>query len=68
MATFSVPKAPTSPEEADLAASLKEYETIAVDVEGQGASPDGKTPAALVEDWLVDEDEEEAAAAAGHGH
>lgn len=60
MATFSLPKAPKSPEEADLAASLKEYETMAVEVEGQEAADPSK-PAAVLEDWLVEEEEEEAA-------
>jgi F-type H+-transporting ATPase subunit h len=58
VATFSVPKAPQSPEEADLAASLKEYESMAVEVEGQEASASGTQPAAI-EDWLVEEDEED---------
>ncbi|KAL7628364.1 ATP synthase F0 subcomplex subunit H atp14 [Parahypoxylon ruwenzoriense] len=53
---FSAPKAPKSPEEADLANSLKEYENMVVDVEGSEA---GSAPAVL-EDWLVlEEDEEE---------
>ncbi|KAI1094265.1 ATP synthase complex subunit H-domain-containing protein [Rostrohypoxylon terebratum] len=57
--TFTVPKTPKSPEEADLASSLKEYENMAVEVEGnEGAS--ASTPA-VVEDWLVDEEEEEPA-------
>ncbi|KAI1369532.1 ATP synthase complex subunit H-domain-containing protein [Xylaria arbuscula] len=61
--TFSAPKAPKSPEEADLATSLKEYENMAVEVEGnEGATSATSTPAA-VEDWLVEEEEEEGAAA-----
>ncbi|KAK2072820.1 hypothetical protein P8C59_007152 [Phyllachora maydis] len=59
--TFNLPKTPKSPEEADLASNLKEYESMAVEVEGQNA--DGAKPAAL-EDWLEDEEEEEE----GHGH
>ncbi|KAH8676177.1 ATP synthase complex subunit H-domain-containing protein [Xylariales sp. PMI_506] len=58
--TFSAPKAPKSPEEADLANSLKEYESMAVEVEGQEAVAPGSAPAA-VEDWLVEEEEEEVA-------
>ncbi|KAI0841099.1 ATP synthase complex subunit H-domain-containing protein [Hypoxylon sp. FL0890] len=58
--TFHVPKTPKSPEEADLASSLKEYENMAVEVEGQGATTAGSTPA-VVEDWLVEEEEEEPA-------
>ncbi|KAI8629402.1 ATP synthase complex subunit H-domain-containing protein [Xylariaceae sp. FL1651] len=57
--TFSPPKPPKSPEEADLANSLKEYESMAVEVEGnEGAATATSTPAA-VEDWLVEEEEEE---------
>jgi F-type H+-transporting ATPase subunit h len=59
VATFSLPKTPKSPEEADLASSLKEYETMAVEVEGQEGAAAG-APAAVIEDWLVEEDEEEA--------
>ncbi|KKA27497.1 hypothetical protein TD95_001830, partial [Thielaviopsis punctulata] len=57
---FSLPKTPVSPEEADLASSLKEYESLAVEVEGSDAavSADGT---AIVEDWLVEEPEEESA-------
>ncbi|KKY38345.1 putative atp synthase h chain [Diaporthe ampelina] len=61
--TFNQPKTPKSPEETDLASSLQEYESMAVEVEGQEAATAGK-PAAAVEDWLVEEDEEEHA----HGH
>lgn len=61
---FQQPKAPKSPEEADLASSLKEYESMAVEVEGQEGA-DGKPGAAVVEDWLVEEDEDEEHA---HGH
>ncbi|KAH7039710.1 ATP synthase complex subunit H-domain-containing protein [Microdochium trichocladiopsis] len=58
--TFTAPKAPKSPEEADLANSLKDYESMAVEVEGnEGVT--GTAPAA-VEDWLVEEDEGEEAA------
>ncbi|KAK3329580.1 ATP synthase complex subunit H-domain-containing protein [Apodospora peruviana] len=64
VATFSLPKIPKSPEEADLASSLKEYETMAVEVEGQEASEAGKPAAAVVEDWLVEEEEDDAA----HAH
>ncbi|KAI1180633.1 ATP synthase complex subunit H-domain-containing protein [Nemania sp. FL0916] len=61
--TFSAPKTPKSPEEADLAASLKEYENMAVEVEGnEGAASATSTPAA-VEDWLVEEEDEDEHAA-----
>ncbi|KAI0204756.1 ATP synthase H chain [Astrocystis sublimbata] len=59
--TFSPPKTPKSPEEADLATSLKEYETMAVEVEGNEGATATSTPAA-VEDWLVEEEEEEGGA------
>ncbi|KAJ2982827.1 hypothetical protein NUW58_g6361 [Xylaria curta] len=59
--TFSAPKAPKSPEEADLATSLKEYENMAVEVEGNEGATASSTPAA-VEDWLVEEEEEEGGA------
>jgi len=61
---FTLPKTPASPEEADLASSLKEYENMAVEVEGQEGADAGKS-AAVVEDWLVDEEDE---AETGHGH
>ncbi|KAJ4297263.1 ATP synthase F0 subcomplex subunit H atp14 [Collariella sp. IMI 366227] len=57
VATFNVPKTPKSPEEADLASSLKEYESMAVEVEGQEAAAAGQP--AVIEDWLVEEEEEE---------
>ncbi|KAI1814700.1 ATP synthase complex subunit H [Poronia punctata] len=61
--TFSPPKAPKSPEEADLANSLKEYESMAVEVEGNEGAAAGSAPA-VVEDWLEDEEDDEPAAAA----
>ncbi|KAF1841942.1 uncharacterized protein K460DRAFT_293862 [Cucurbitaria berberidis CBS 394.84] len=51
---FSVPKAPASPEESDIANELKSYETQAVDVEG-AVSEDGT--ALPEEDWFEEEDE-----------
>lgn len=58
--TFSAPKTPKSPEEADLASSLKEYESMAVEVEGQETVAPG-TAAPVVEDWLVEEEDDEPA-------
>lgn len=58
VATFSLPKTPKSPEEADLASSLKEYEEMAVEVEGQEGAAAGQA-APPVQDWLVEEEEEE---------
>ncbi|KAI1460486.1 ATP synthase complex subunit H-domain-containing protein [Annulohypoxylon moriforme] len=57
--TFTAPKTPKSPEEADLASSLKEYESMAVEVEGN-EGVNASTPA-VVEDWLVEEEDEEPA-------
>ena len=57
--TFSPPKTPASPEEADLASSLKEYESMAVEVEGadaQAAAPEGGA-AQPARDWLEEEEE-----------
>ncbi|KAF2133519.1 mitochondrial F1F0 ATP synthase-like protein subunit Atp14 [Dothidotthia symphoricarpi CBS 119687] len=52
---FTVPKAPASPEETDIASELKAYETQAVDVEG-GSSAEGGA-VLPEEDWFVEEDE-----------
>ncbi|KAK3393629.1 ATP synthase complex subunit H-domain-containing protein [Podospora didyma] len=60
VSTFNLPTAPKSPEEADLASSLKEYESMAVEVEGQEGAAAGQ-PAAAIEDWLEEEEEEKAA-------
>ncbi|KAI1400321.1 ATP synthase complex subunit H-domain-containing protein [Hypoxylon fuscum] len=56
--TFSTPKTPKSPEETDLANNLKEYETMAVEVEGSEGATASSTPA-VIEDWLVEEEDEE---------
>ncbi|CEI64128.1 hypothetical protein FVEN_g8976 [Fusarium venenatum] len=56
--TFSVPKTPTSPEETDLAGNLKEYESMAVEIEGQDASAQ-TAGAPKVADWLEAEEDEE---------
>lgn len=53
--TFNEPKTPKSPEEADLAGSLAEYESMAVEIEGQEASATG-APAAIP-DWLETDDD-----------
>ncbi|KAK7226265.1 hypothetical protein V2G26_014268 [Clonostachys chloroleuca] len=54
--TFSAPATPQSPEEADLAGSLQEYEQLAVEIEGQDVSTTGQ--AAALPDWLETEEEE----------
>lgn len=46
--SFAVPKAPTSPEEADIASELSAYETQVPEVEGQAEGG----AAAPVEDWF----------------
>ncbi|KAF4124015.1 F-type H+-transporting ATPase subunit h [Geosmithia morbida] len=56
---FSAPQTPTSPEEADLAGSLKEYESMAVEIEGQDASASVDGAQAEIPDWLETEDVEE---------
>ncbi len=58
---FAAPKAPKSPEEADLASSLKEYEDAVVEVEGNEGVTASSTPTAI-EDWLVEEDDDAPAA------
>ncbi|KAF7619451.1 putative mitochondrial F1F0 ATP synthase subunit Atp14 [Aspergillus flavus] len=55
---FSVPAAPKSPEEANLANELKSYETQEVEVEGQAAAGE----AAPAEESWFEEDEEAPAA------
>ncbi|KAE8348314.1 ATP synthase complex subunit H-domain-containing protein [Aspergillus coremiiformis] len=56
---FSVPAAPKSPEEANLADELKSYQSQEVEVEGQAAAGE----VAPVEESWFEEDEEEAPAA-----
>ena len=46
---FSVPKAPASPEEADIASELSAYEAQVPEVEGQSAEGGEAAP---VEDWF----------------
>ncbi|KAK3181418.1 hypothetical protein K4F52_007280 [Lecanicillium sp. MT-2017a] len=58
--TFTLPKTPKSPEEADLASSLQEYENMAVEIEGQDASQTQQGAQATLPDWLEAEEEEEA--------
>lgn len=60
--TFSIPKAPKSPEETDIASELKAYETQTVDVEGAVSTEGGAPPPE--EDWF--EEEEESATPAAH--
>lgn len=55
--SFSMPQTPASPEESDLAGNLKEYESMAVEIEGQDASAQAGQAAALP-DWLEAEEED----------
>ncbi|KAF2016315.1 hypothetical protein BU24DRAFT_450859 [Aaosphaeria arxii CBS 175.79] len=57
--TFTIPKAPASPEETDIASELKAYETQQVELEG-ATTEDGAAP--VEEDWFEEEEEETAAA------
>ncbi|KAF7554957.1 hypothetical protein G7046_g6673 [Stylonectria norvegica] len=55
---FNLPKAPESPEETDLASNLQEYETMAVEIEGQDATT-AAGGVAEIPDWLEAEEEDE---------
>ena len=58
--TFAIPKTPASPEESDLASNLKEYESMAVEIEGQEASQSSQQGgAAALPDWLEAEEDDE---------
>ncbi|KAL1607058.1 ATP synthase F0 subcomplex subunit H atp14 [Nothophoma quercina] len=52
---FSIPAAPKSPEEADIANELKAYETQQPDVGSEATAEDGQV--LPDEDWFVEEDE-----------
>jgi len=53
---FSMPQAPKSPEESDLASDLKSYETAQVEVEGQ--TSEGGAPAVNeLQSWFEELDE-----------
>ncbi|ODM19206.1 hypothetical protein SI65_05823 [Aspergillus cristatus] len=56
---FTAPKAPQSPEEANLAGELSAYESQEVEVEGQAASGEA---APVEEHWFVEPEEDEAPA------
>ncbi|KAM3557200.1 hypothetical protein MY1884_004648 [Beauveria asiatica] len=58
--TFAEPKTPKSPEEANLASSLQEYESMAVDIEGQDAAQQASGIPAALPDWLEAEEEDAA--------
>lgn len=51
VAKFSPPAAPKSPEEADLASEMSEYENQVVEIEGQAA---GETQTSDAEDYFED--------------
>ena len=54
---FNPPKAPTSPEEADIAKELKAYEESTVELEGQA---EAGSPEAAEQDWFEEPEEETA--------
>ncbi|ROT37432.1 ATP synthase H chain [Sodiomyces alkalinus F11] len=54
--TFNLPKTPASPEEADLASSLQEYESMAVEVEGASVDSAAARPTKTAATWLVEEE------------
>lgn len=56
---FAAPKAPQSPEEANLAGELSAYESQDVEVEGQAASGEASP---VEEHWFVEPEEDEAPA------
>lgn len=56
MQKWAAPKAPPSPEEADIARELKAYEDSKVEVEGQA---EGGVAAEAEQDWFEEEPEEE---------
>lgn len=55
---FNAPAPPQSPEEGNIAADLKAYETQEVEVEGQSS---GGEPAPVEQDWFEEDVKEEAA-------
>ncbi|RDA91767.1 hypothetical protein CP533_4766 [Ophiocordyceps camponoti-saundersi (nom. inval.)] len=57
---FNMPKTPASPEETDLASSLKQYESMAVDIgAGQDNSSDPSAAPVSLPDWLeIDEEDD----------
>ncbi|KAF2263723.1 hypothetical protein CC78DRAFT_533732 [Lojkania enalia] len=58
---FTIPKAPPSPEESDIASELKAYETQQVEIEGSSSSEGTSAP--VEEDWFEEEPEDEVPAA-----
>jgi F-type H+-transporting ATPase subunit h len=56
---FTIPKAPASPEESDIANELKAYESQQVELEGT-STEGGAAP--VEQDWFEEEEEETPAA------
>jgi F-type H+-transporting ATPase subunit h len=54
---FALPKAPPSPEEADIANDLSAYESQVPEIEGQAAAGEA---APVEQDWFEDPEENEA--------
>ena len=64
MQSFTVPKTPKSPEEANLAESLKEYESMAVETEAQEQVAAAGAVESDLDNWLEEEDDDDH----GKGH
>jgi F-type H+-transporting ATPase subunit h len=69
--SFKVPRTPRSPEEANLANSIKEYEAMTVDVDGSNGSVEGVVDAqaeanAAFQKWLMADEVDEEPVAAHH--
>lgn len=54
---FSIPQAPPSPEETDIANDLKSYDAQAVELEGASTAAEGGA-AVIEEDWFEEEEDE----------
>ncbi len=54
---FKLPKAPASPEEADLQNDLQSYEQQVPEVEGQAVGGEGSS--GVEEDWFEEEEDED---------
>ncbi|KAK5169712.1 ATP synthase F0 subcomplex subunit H atp14 [Saxophila tyrrhenica] len=61
VAKFSMPKAPASPEEADIQNDLQAYEQQVPEVEGQ--APTGTTAKGVEQDWFEEPEEDDEAEA-----
>ncbi|KAL9107487.1 MAG: hypothetical protein Q9227_007588 [Pyrenula ochraceoflavens] len=62
---FSIPKAPPSPEERNLANDMKAYESQAVEVEGQATAGESEP---IEENWFEGADGDDVPEDAAKGH